>query len=182
MRSHALSLRRFWPAWAYVDIPARPGALYTHHTRPLCLCTLFVTFCHGLKAVYLLDLPCGNARCSACPQSSRSLPSQQLRCTHSARCAHPPPTPRAALLQVLGILGKGSFGQVLKCHDFRTNTLRAVKVIRNKKRFHHQVFAPFLQARLGGWAAAATSTAVCTVVLRRAPLCWREARHAPGTH
>lgn len=42
-------------------------------------------------------------------------------------------------VQVLGILGKGSFGQVLKCHDFRTNTLRAVKVIRNKKRFHHQV-------------------------------------------
>ncbi|KAF5831964.1 hypothetical protein DUNSADRAFT_12329 [Dunaliella salina] len=40
--------------------------------------------------------------------------------------------------EVLGILGKGSFGQVLKCHDFRTNTLRAVKVIRNKKRFHHQ--------------------------------------------
>ncbi len=28
--------------------------------------------------------------------------------------------------------------QVVKVHDFKTNTLRAVKVIRNKKRFHHQ--------------------------------------------
>ncbi len=28
--------------------------------------------------------------------------------------------------------------QVLKCHDFRTNRMYAVKIIRNKKRFHHQ--------------------------------------------
>jgi hypothetical protein len=41
--------------------------------------------------------------------------------------------------EVLGILGKGSFGQVVKVHDFKTNMLRAVKIIRNKKRFHHQV-------------------------------------------
>jgi dual specificity tyrosine-phosphorylation-regulated kinase 2/3/4 len=41
--------------------------------------------------------------------------------------------------EILGILGKGSFGQVVKVHDFKTNMLRAVKIIRNKKRFHHQV-------------------------------------------
>lgn len=40
--------------------------------------------------------------------------------------------------EILSVLGKGSFGQVLKCHDFKTNTLKAVKIIRNKKRFHHQ--------------------------------------------
>ena len=28
--------------------------------------------------------------------------------------------------------------QVLKCHDFRTNRMYAIKIIRNKKRFHHQ--------------------------------------------
>jgi len=54
---------------------------------------------------------------------------------------HTPDTLPFFKQQVLGVLGKGSFGQVLKCHDFRTNTLRAVKVIRNKKRFHHQVGA-----------------------------------------
>ncbi|KAJ9520011.1 hypothetical protein QJQ45_029974, partial [Haematococcus lacustris] len=40
--------------------------------------------------------------------------------------------------EVLGLLGKGSFGQVIKVHDFKANMLRAVKIIRNKKRFHHQ--------------------------------------------
>ena len=40
--------------------------------------------------------------------------------------------------EVQGLLGKGSFGQVMKCLDHKTNTMKAVKVIRNKKRFHHQ--------------------------------------------
>ncbi|XP_002961220.2 probable serine/threonine-protein kinase dyrk2 [Selaginella moellendorffii] len=40
--------------------------------------------------------------------------------------------------EIVGILGKGSFGQVLKCIDHKLKSLRAVKVIRNKKRFHQQ--------------------------------------------
>ncbi|KAM9815125.1 dual specificity tyrosine-phosphorylation-regulated kinase 4 isoform X1 [Syngnathus typhle] len=40
--------------------------------------------------------------------------------------------------EVLEVIGKGSFGQVLKCLDHKTNELVAVKMIRNKKRFHHQ--------------------------------------------
>eukprot|EP00294_Goniomonas_avonlea_P015907 CAMPEP_0114552250 /NCGR_PEP_ID=MMETSP0114-20121206/7027_1 /TAXON_ID=31324 /ORGANISM="Goniomonas sp, Strain m" /LENGTH=575 /DNA_ID=CAMNT_0001737119 /DNA_START=284 /DNA_END=2011 /DNA_ORIENTATION=- len=40
--------------------------------------------------------------------------------------------------EILGILGKGSFGVVAKCYDWKTNQLIALKVIRNKKRFHHQ--------------------------------------------
>ena len=40
--------------------------------------------------------------------------------------------------EVLSLLGKGSFGAVLRCFDHKTQTLRAVKIIRNKKRFHHQ--------------------------------------------
>ena len=35
-------------------------------------------------------------------------------------------------------LGKGSFGQAVKCYDYKTNSYVAVKIIRNKKRFHHQ--------------------------------------------
>jgi serine/threonine protein kinase len=41
--------------------------------------------------------------------------------------------------EVLGVLGKGSFGQVLKVLDYKTGSYRALKIIRNKKRFHHQV-------------------------------------------
>jgi len=40
--------------------------------------------------------------------------------------------------EVLGNLGKGSFGQVCKCYDFKEKATIAVKMIRNKKRFHQQ--------------------------------------------
>lgn len=40
--------------------------------------------------------------------------------------------------EVLDVLGKGSFGQVVRCVDHKTGGLVAVKIIRNKKRFHQQ--------------------------------------------
>ncbi|XP_062402752.1 dual specificity tyrosine-phosphorylation-regulated kinase 4 [Sardina pilchardus] len=40
--------------------------------------------------------------------------------------------------EVLEMIGKGCFGQVLRCLDHKTNEVVAIKVIRNKKRFHHQ--------------------------------------------
>lgn len=40
--------------------------------------------------------------------------------------------------EILSILGKGSFGQVLKVFDHKHHQFRAVKIIRNKQRFHHQ--------------------------------------------
>jgi len=40
--------------------------------------------------------------------------------------------------EVTDTLGKGSFGQVLGCRDHCTGHSVAVKIIRNKKRFHHQ--------------------------------------------
>lgn len=40
--------------------------------------------------------------------------------------------------EVVDVLGKGSFGQVVRCIDHRTGSLVAVKIIRNKKRFHQQ--------------------------------------------
>ncbi|KAF1805938.1 kinase-like domain-containing protein [Mucor lusitanicus] len=40
--------------------------------------------------------------------------------------------------EVLELMGKGSFGQVLKCFDHRSGQTVAVKIIRNKKRFHAQ--------------------------------------------
>ncbi|KAJ9107169.1 hypothetical protein QFC19_002829 [Naganishia cerealis] len=40
--------------------------------------------------------------------------------------------------EILGLLGKGSFGQVIQCRDHKTGDCVAVKIIRNKKRFHQQ--------------------------------------------
>lgn len=54
---------------------------------------------------------------------------------HDAKLAH---DHLAYRYEVLSLLGRGSFGAVLRCLDHKTQTLRAVKIIRNKKRFHHQ--------------------------------------------
>ena len=40
--------------------------------------------------------------------------------------------------EIIDELGKGSFGQVMRCYDHKTRRTVAVKVIRNKKRFHQQ--------------------------------------------
>lgn len=40
--------------------------------------------------------------------------------------------------EVLEELGRGSFGQVVKCYDHKTASTVAVKLIRNKKRFYAQ--------------------------------------------
>lgn len=40
--------------------------------------------------------------------------------------------------EVVDVLGKGSFGQVARCIDHKTGALVAIKIIRNKKRFHQQ--------------------------------------------
>ncbi|KAJ3222012.1 Dual specificity tyrosine-phosphorylation-regulated kinase [Clydaea vesicula] len=40
--------------------------------------------------------------------------------------------------EILCVLGKGSFGQVAKCLDHKTNRIVALKIIRNKKRFEKQ--------------------------------------------
>lgn len=40
--------------------------------------------------------------------------------------------------EIIDVLGKGSFGQVVRCIDHKTGALVAIKIIRNKKRFHQQ--------------------------------------------
>ena len=40
--------------------------------------------------------------------------------------------------EIIEILGKGSFGQVFKCKDHKNGSVVALKMIKNKKRFHQQ--------------------------------------------
>jgi dual specificity tyrosine-phosphorylation-regulated kinase 2/3/4 len=40
--------------------------------------------------------------------------------------------------ELLGVLGRGSFGQVFKVYDYKLREEQALKVIRNKSRFHNQ--------------------------------------------
>ncbi|GAB1610898.1 dual specificity tyrosine-phosphorylation-regulated kinase 4-like [Argonauta hians] len=40
--------------------------------------------------------------------------------------------------EILEVLGKGSFGQVVRAYDYKDREEIAIKIIRNKKRFHHQ--------------------------------------------
>jgi dual specificity tyrosine-phosphorylation-regulated kinase 2/3/4 len=40
--------------------------------------------------------------------------------------------------EIIDTLGKGSFGQVLHCRDHSSGRSVGIKIIRNKKRFHHQ--------------------------------------------
>ena len=40
--------------------------------------------------------------------------------------------------EIIDTLGKGSFGQVLHCRDHCSGGSVAIKIIRNKQRFHHQ--------------------------------------------
>ncbi|XP_078091650.1 dual specificity tyrosine-phosphorylation-regulated kinase 4 [Mustelus asterias] len=42
--------------------------------------------------------------------------------------------------EILEVIGKGSFGQVVKCMDHKAIELVAIKIIKNKKRFQHQAF------------------------------------------
>ncbi|XP_073986729.1 dual-specificity tyrosine phosphorylation-regulated kinase 2 isoform X3 [Rhodnius prolixus] len=40
--------------------------------------------------------------------------------------------------EIMEVIGKGSFGQVIRALDHKTNQYIAIKIIRNKKRFHQQ--------------------------------------------
>lgn len=60
--------------------------------------------------------------------------------------------------EVVDILGKGSFGQVVRCVDHKTGGLVAIKIIRNKKRFHQQALVEVnILQKLREWVSKFTS-------------------------
>lgn len=57
--------------------------------------------------------------------------------------------------EIVDVLGKGSFGQVVRCIDHRTGVLVAIKIIRNKKRFHQQALVEVdILKKLREWVGA----------------------------
>lgn len=59
--------------------------------------------------------------------------------------------------EIIDVLGKGSFGQVVRCIDHKTGLLVAVKIIRNKKRFHQQALVEVdILQKLRDWVRANT--------------------------
>jgi len=59
--------------------------------------------------------------------------------------------------EIIDILGKGSFGQVARCIDHKTGTLMAIKIIRNKKRFHQQALVEVdILQKLRDWVSLST--------------------------
>ena len=56
--------------------------------------------------------------------------------------------------EVVDVLGKGSFGQVVRCVDHKDGGVVAVKIIRNKKRFHQQALVEVgILGRLREWVS-----------------------------
>lgn len=61
--------------------------------------------------------------------------------------------------EIVDILGKGSFGQVVRCVDHKTGGLVALKIIRNKKRFHQQALVEVdILQKLREWVGLALIT------------------------
>lgn len=54
--------------------------------------------------------------------------------------------------EICGVLGRGSFGTVARCIDHADGSLCAVKIVRNKKRFHQQAVVEVgILRKLGEW-------------------------------
>lgn len=68
--------------------------------------------------------------------------------------------------EIVDILGKGSFGQVVRCVDHKTGGLVAIKIIRNKKRFHQQALVEVdILRKLREWVGLAAKSYSALAVL-----------------
>ena len=60
--------------------------------------------------------------------------------------------------EVVDVLGKGSFGQVVRCVDHKEGGIVAIKIIRNKKRFHQQALVEVsILGRLREWVSTSVT-------------------------
>ncbi len=72
--------------------------------------------------------------------------------------------------EVVDLLGKGSFGQVVRCIDHMTGILVAVKIIRNKKRFHQQALVEVnILQKLKEWVSRIGGAPTYSLTITRIP-------------
>ena len=72
--------------------------------------------------------------------------------------------------EIVDILGKGSFGQVVRCIDHKTGVLVAIKIIRNKKRFHQQALVEVnILQKLREWVSLFSPAQPSNADLSRTP-------------
>ena len=72
--------------------------------------------------------------------------------------------------EVIDLLGKGSFGQVVRCIDHSTGILVAVKIIRNKKRFHQQALVEVnILQKLKEWVCRPRTATAHVLTFRLGP-------------
>ena len=84
--------------------------------------------------------------------------------------------------EVIDVLGKGSFGQVVRCIDHKLGTLCAVKIIRNKKRFHQQALVEVnILQKLKEWVSYQAITHMA-ISLMRIRILMRQMQHLPSHH
>ena len=69
---------------------------------------------------------------STCTESDGKLANILRRRESGNKCLSSP------RYEILKVIGKGSFGQVLKVYDHKTHQHVALKMVRNEKRFHRQ--------------------------------------------
>lgn len=58
--------------------------------------------------------------------------------SHRAFPHFPAPDHLAYRYEILGLLGRGAFGQVVKVYDYKTQQVLACKIIRNRRRYQNQ--------------------------------------------
>ena len=72
--------------------------------------------------------------------------------------------------EVVDLLGKGSFGQVVRCVDHKTGSLVAIKIIRNKKRFHQQALVEVnILQKIREWVSCSTRLRITHLTKDRTP-------------
>ncbi|XP_049851446.1 uncharacterized protein LOC126326046 [Schistocerca gregaria] len=130
-----------------VDRPPPPLPMSTNYSRLLNLLTVFIT--HTYARIDPLRYSCSDGQClhyilttpsERSAPNNRGLDNQENDLIMSKNDLLGPSTEPCRYM-VMELLGKGTFGQVVKCWDKSLKIYVAIKVVKNLPAFHRQGFA-----------------------------------------